>query len=412
MTSKNCKYFIHNLTDAYVRSLKAKHDMQITDKEIRGLHLRYSGTSGCKVFYLSYQIKHSTKQRNLKVGRFEEFSIKDIRYRALTYRQMVSDGRDPMQEQIDEAKKRAEELAKRRKIKELLQEYMEKYSKLHKKPSTSKSDQGMIDRHINPVLGEIFISDLDIPKLTDFYNNVAKKTSYSTANHNMALISNFWNWCERYKYLPLNSNPCRLVDKGKNKKIEYKLLDLAGYQRLFAAIEDGISGKSSYNIRAFRAIKILALTGCRHSEITELKKSELKLDSNLLALEDSKTGAKKVPLGAPAVAELRIALAESPSDSPFLFPATRLAKTGTGAIIDIRKAFHWALKRAGLPIMRVHDLRHSFATMATAMGENIHSIKEVLGHKYTTTTEIYAHVGNEQKINTANNVASKISAMA
>lgn len=412
MTSKNCKYFTKNLTDAFVRSIKAKHDMQITDKDIRGLHLRYSGTSGSKVFYLSYQIKRSTKQRNLRLGRYGEFSIQDIRYRALKYKQMVSDCRDPMQELIDEQKKRADDLAKRKKIKDLLVEYMEKYSKLHKKASTSKSDQGMIDRHINPILGDVYIGELDLPILIDFYQTVAKKTSFSTANHNIALISNFWNWCERYKYLPINTTPCRQIDKGKNKKIEYKLLDLAGYKRLFTAIDDGIAGKSSYHIRAFRAIKIIALTGCRHGEITELKKSELDLDNNLLALEDSKTGAKKVPLGAPAVAELRIALAESPKDSPYVFPATRLIKNGSGAIIDIRKAFHWALKRAELPIMRVHDLRHSFATMATAMGENIHSIKEVLGHKYTTTTEIYAHMGHEQKISTANNVASKILAMA
>lgn len=408
MTLPNCQYFRRNLTDIYVRSIKARTDLQITDKEIPGLHLRYSCRTGSKVFYLSYLIRHTTKQRNMRVGRYGDFSIKDIRYRATKFRQMVADGRDPMQELIDEQKQREEDLAKRRKVKDLLADYMEKYSKVHKKPATQKSDQGMIDRHINPALGDLYISDVDLPKLTDFYNAIAKKTSFSTANHNIALISNFWNWCERYKYLPINTNPCRQIEKGKNQKIEYKLLDLDGYKRLFDAIEAGIAGKSSYHIRAFRAIKVLALTGCRHGEITELEKAELDLDKSLLSLKDSKTGAKKVPLGEPAVAELRIALAESPKDSLYVFPATR----GTGAIIDLRKAFQWALKRAELPSMRVHDLRHSFATMATAMGENIHSIKEVLGHKYTTTTEIYAHMGNEQKINTANNVASKILAIA
>lgn len=411
MASVKCKYFIKNLTDTFVRSIKAKQNMQITDKDIRGLHLRYSSTTGGKVFYLNYRVRRSTKERNMKLGTYGEYSIQDIRYRAIKYKQMVMEGRDPMQEEIDDAKKREAELAKRRKIKDILIEYMEKYSKVNKKPSTSKSDQGIINRHINPALGDIYIGDLDLPILIDFYTALAKKTSYGNANHSLALISNFWNWCERYKYLPINTNPCKFIDKGKNKKIEYKLLNLEEYKKLFAAIEDGIDGKSTYHVRPFRAIKVLALTGCRHSEITQLKKSELDLDNNLLKLEDSKTGAKKVPLGEPAVAELRKALNESPSDSPFVFPATRLAKTGTGALVDIRKAFHWALHRAELPIMRVHDLRHSFATMATAMGENIHSIKEVLGHKYTTTTEIYAHMGNEQKITTANNVARKIIAI-
>ncbi|MFV0627291.1 MAG: Arm DNA-binding domain-containing protein [Alphaproteobacteria bacterium] len=86
----------------------------MTDKEIPGLHLRYSCRTGLKVFYLSYLIRHTTKQRNIRVGRYGDFSIKDIRYRAIKFRQMVSDGRDPMQELIDEQKQREEDLAKRR----------------------------------------------------------------------------------------------------------------------------------------------------------------------------------------------------------------------------------------------------------------------------------------------------------
>lgn len=111
-----------------------------------------------------------------------------------------------------------------------------------------------------------------------------------------------------------------------------------------------------------------------------------------------------MPLGDSAVQEIRKALLEGDDKSPYVFPATR----GDGAIIDLRKAFVWALNRAGLPHMRIHDLRHSFATMARELGEDVYAIKEELGHKYTSTTEIYTHTRAEQKIATANKVSNQI----
>lgn len=405
---KGCKYFKKTLTDCYVRTLTSKTDMQITDTQIHGLHLRYSGRTGKKVFYLSYILKYTGRQRNIRLGAFNEFSIKDIRYRALKYRQMVSDGLDPMYEQQEELKRQAMELRNRKTVAELLDEYWNKYIIVHKKPSSQKSDKGIIDKSVKPALGNIYISELDLPKLIDFYNTVRNRTSASTANHHIALVSTFWNWCEKYKYLPVNSNPCKLIEKGKNEKIEYAVLDEQGYRAFFNAVEQGINGQSQFNTRAFRAIKVIALTACRHSEITKLKKCELDLDNHRLALLDSKTKAKKVPLSQLAIQELRKALDESPADSEYVFPALRKSTATEHSELDLRKPFAWVLQTAKLPYMRIHDLRHSFASFATDMGEDIHAIKEVLGHKYTTTTEIYTHMRDTRKIETANKVVNRI----
>lgn len=404
----SCKYFKKTLTDYYVRSLISKTDMQITDTQIHGLHLRYSGRTGNKVFYLSYILKYTGRQRNIRLGSFNDFSVKDIRNRALKYRQMVSDGRDPMQEVQDELKRQEIEIRNRKTVAELLDEYWDKYITTNKKPSSQKSDKGIIEKSVKPALGKIYISELDLPKLIDFYNAVRKRTSASTANHHIALVSTFWNWCERYKYLPVNSNPCKLIEKGKNEKIEYAVLDEQGYRAFFNAVEQGINGQSQFNARAFRAIKVIALTACRHSEITKLKKCELDLDNHRLALLDSKTKAKKVPLSQLAIQELRKALDESPADSEYVFPPLRKSTTTEQSELDLRKPFAWVLKTANLPYMRIHDLRHSFASFATDMGEDIHAIKEVLGHKYTTTTEIYTHMRDTRKIETANKVVNRI----
>ena len=405
---KGCKYFRQSLTDYYVRSLKSKSDMQITDTQIPGLLLRYSASTGRKIFYLSYTLKYTRRQRNIRLGSYTDFSIKDIRYRALKYRQMVSDGRDPMQELQDERKRKEIELRNRKTVSELLDEFWDKYIVINKKRSSQRSDKGIIENSIRPALGKTFICELDLPTLIDFYNGVRKRTSASTANHHIALVSTFWNWCERYKYLPVNSNPCKLIEKGKNEKIEYAVLDEQGYRAFFDAVEQGINGHSQFSTRAFRAIKVIALTACRHSEITRLKKSELDLDNHRLNLEDSKTKAKKVPLGQLAIQELRKALDESPADSEYVFPALRQSTKVEHSELDLRKPFAWVLQTAKLPYMRIHDLRHSFASFATDMGEDIHAIKEVLGHKYTTTTEIYTHMRDTRKIETANKVVNRI----
>ena len=405
---KGCKYFRQSLTDYYVRSLKSKSDMQITDTQIHGLHLRYSASTGRKIFYLSYTLKYTRRQRNIRLGSYTDFSIKDIRYRALKYRQMVSDGRDPMQELQDETKRKEIELRNRKTVSELLDEFWDKYIVINKKRSSQRSDKGIIENSIKPTLGKTFICELDLPKLIDFYNDIRKRTSASTANHHIALVSTFWNWCERYKYLPVNSNPCKLIEKGKNAKIEYAVLDEQGYRAFFDAVEQGINGQSKFNTRAFRAIKVIALTACRHSEITKLKKSELDLDNHRLNLEDSKTKAKKVPLSQLAIQELQKALEESPADSKYVFPALRQSTKVEESELDLRKPFAWVLQTAKLPYMRIHDLRHSFASFATDMGEDIHAIKEVLGHKYTTTTEIYTHMRDTRKIETANKVVNRI----
>ena len=405
---KGCKYFRQSLTDYYVRSLKSKSDMQITDTQIHGLHLRYSASTGRKIFYLSYTLKYTRRQRNIRLGSYTDFSIKDIRYRALKYRQMVSDGRDPMQELQDETKRKEIELRNRKTVSELLDEFWDKYIVINKKRSSQRSDKGIIENSIKPTLGKTFICELDLPKLIDFYNDIRKRTSASTANHHIALVSTFWNWCERYKYLPVNSNPCKLIEKGKNKKIEYAVLDEQGYRAFFNAVEQGINGQSKFNTRAFRAIKVIALTACRHSEITKLKKSELDLNNHRLNLEDSKTKAKKVPLSQLAIQELQKALEESPADSKYVFPALRQSTKVEESELDLRKPFAWVLQTAKLPYMRIHDLRHSFASFATDMGEDIHAIKEVLGHKYTTTTEIYTHMRDTRKIETANKVVNRI----
>lgn len=397
-------YYKKVFADTWIRSLKADTILQISDTQIPGLYLRYYPSTKNITFYLGYMVRKTKTHRNLCLGKYGIFTLKEIRKRALDYRQQISEGQDPVMDLIAEQKRKEEERVKRIKITDLLDMYFEKHCKVYKKTSSQRSDVFII-KNIKAELGELFIADLDLPKLIDFYQKTADRTSFSTANHYIALISNFWNWCETYKYLPLNSNPCNKIPKGKNKKLVVKPLTLDEYKRLLDAIDDGFM-HSQYNPRMFRALKVLMLTGCRTTEITRLKKDCVDLDNGFIYLNESKNNEEKHPLGQPAIDELRIALQEAPADSDYVFPATR---GGPNALLDLRKAHEWALERAGLPKMRKHDFRHSFISIGTdTLGMPIQAVSKAIGHADIATTAIYSHISDKTRRETADKIALAI----
>lgn len=282
---------------------------------------------------------------------------------------------------------------------------MEKYSRVYKKPSTQYSDGKEYKSYIQPRFGNMCIKDIEEKDIVDAYTAWAKSTSFSTANKVLSLFSSMWDWCETYKYVPRGSNPCKYVKKGSNEKFKAVVLDLAGYKKLFNALDMGLD-RPDMTPRMFRALKILALTGCRCSEITDLERTEVALDEKMIHLKDSKTGARDVKLSDVAVEELRQAMEESANmDSIYVFPSVH---DKNKPISNVTKPFHWVLKQAGLPHMRIHDLRHSFITMGANLGENMNAMKDAAGHTKLTTTEMYTHAATTNTFRAVNHIADVI----
>jgi integrase len=142
------------------------------------------------------------------------------------------------------------------------------------------------------------------------------------------------------------------------------------------------------------------VTGCRKSEILGLRWDWVK--RRCLDLPDSKTGAKTVPLASVAL-EILAAL---PRTSDWVLPATR----GGGCLIGLDSAWLKVRQRAGLPGLRLHDLRHSFASSAVADGSNLFLVGKVLGHRHARTTEKYAHVADDPVLAVAERTGARIAA--
>ncbi len=391
------------LTPTFIKNLKSEKDMQITDGAISGLQLRYSHRTCKKRFYFWYRVIGSTRQRYMRLGNDELFSLDEIRAQVLDLKREVAMGKDPHMERREAARAMDERAAKQKKVKELAPIFINKHSKEHTRKSTYQLTDGYFRNHIVPIFGNTLADDINLEMLQDAYDKIKNYATISTADHVMRSMSVFLNWCEKHGYRTINTNPCRYIHKAKKPKFKPTLLDQNGYTKLLVALDDALIG-DRYAPQGVLAIKALMLTGCRCSEITDLEHNELDLANGYLRLNKRKTDFFDVPLAEPAIDVIREALSVCRSRK-YVFHSPKDTKR---PISDLRKVFSWALERAGLPHMRIHDLRHSFATMATTIGEDIRTLKDVLGHTTINTTEIYAHVSNSAARKVANNTANAI----
>ena len=179
-------------------------------------------------------------------------------------------------------------------------------------------------------------------------------------------------------------------------------MSAAELARLGQAFEEAArTGKLPIGIAALR---VLALTGCRKGEILNLRWEEVDFENACLRLPDSKTGRKVVPLGAAALAVLNdVPRFES---NPFV-----LAGEHTGTRYGgVERLWRWTRDRAGLPGVRIHDLRHSYAAMGAASGDSLLVIGAILGHANASTTKRYAHLTDHPVKAAADRIAGAINA--
>ena len=393
--------------DTWIKTLSSDKYLQISDGSIPGLYLRYSPVSKNISFYLIALIRMTGKQKNLFLGRLHDYeNVEQLKEKARCWRQTILDGANPLETQREIIKQQIIEESQKRKFDNTFQEYMEKYSSLYNKPRTVTSNWDKYRLYIKEIFGDMYIEDMQEEIVQDAYITWVKKTSFSTANKALSLLSSFWDWCESRKYLPRKSNVCCYVKKGSNEKYNPTVLDVDGYKKLFHWLDKGLANESKNHPRLFRVIKVLALTGCRCSEITDLLVEEVSLEEKKLHLKDSKTGARDVKLADAAVEELRKAIEETKDlGSKFVFPGL---KDINKPVANIVKPFDWALKQAGLPHMRIHDLRHSFITMGANLGENMNAMKDAAGHSRLATTEHYTHLADTQTFNAVNHITEAI----
>ena len=184
----------------------------------------------------------------------------------------------------------------------------------------------------------------------------------------------------------ITENPVRGVKRFRDRRNE-RFLDGSELQKLGAAlIAAEAAGENPY---AIAIIRLLVLTGARKGEIESLRWPEVDWQYSYLRLADSKTGQKLVMLNGAAIDVLQAVPRQNASD--FVFPASR----SDGYYEGTPKVWRRIRENAGLENVRIHDLRHSFASMAVSGGVSLPVIGALLGHKDSATTARYSHLQND-----------------
>jgi integrase len=200
------------------------------------------------------------------------------------------------------------------------------------------------------------------------------------------------------KLIPANpAKGVKLLKGGKRERFLSEA-ELAKIANALAVME----AEHRLSSTATAAIRLLLLSGCRKAEILALRWEWVDVERGCLRLPESKTGAKVVPLGAAAVK----LLAGLPRRGDYVLPAA----AGAGHYSGLQKDWERVRARAGLAGVRVHDLRHSFASFAVADGNSLYLIGKVLGHKQARTTEIYAHLADDPIRAVADRTSARIDA--
>lgn len=284
-----------------------------------------------------------------------------------------------------------------------------------KKVSTLATDKGRIERHIKPLMGRRKVRSITSADVRRFMQDVASgKTAADiktkprgraiveggkgAATRTIGLLGGLFSFAVEKGLRP--DNPVRGVKRFGDGSRE-RFLSAAELARLGDALIAAERENESPFVVA--AIRLLVLTGARKSEILTLQWKHVDTERSCLRLPDSKTGAKVIPLGAAALE----ALSGIPriENNPYVLPGS-----DGRHFVGLQKAWERIRERAGLEDVRLHDLRHSFASVAVSGGDSLYLVSKVLGHRQVSTTQRYAHLSDDPLRAVAGRTSSQIAA--
>ena len=396
------------LTKAVIDRADPKEpDYFLWDGELKGFGVKIA-KGGRKSYVCKYRVGsgRTAPTRRMTIGAHgSPWTIDQARAEARKILGRVANGDDPAKEKQD---------AKRQiTVAELCDLYVEQGCAT-KKPSTLVTDRGRIERHIKPLLGKKKVPDVTRADIKRFLQDVANgKTAndVKTGLHGRAIVRGGKGTATRTVGLLggifafafdcglINENPVRGVKRFPDRKGQ-RYLSQQELVALGKALRD--AAEAEENPYAIAVLKLLIFTGARKSEIETLKWSEIDFQSGYMRLADSKTGQKAVPLNAGALEVLNGLLRLNSSE--FVFPSNRGERHYQGT----PKVWKQIRAMASLDDVRLHDLRHSFASVAVSGGASLPIIGALLGHTNSATTQRYAHLSDDPVKSTSESVGAKI----
>ena len=380
---------IVKLTPILVRQARCPLDkgkLELTDSVSKGLLLELR-KSGGKTYYLRYTDTGGT-QRQHRLGNADLLSLADARKTALAVRKELALGRNPGEEK---------QLA--RTVPTLSQFTVEFYVPFIKTYKRSwKSDISYLKNHLLPDLGEKSLHQINKTDVLAMHRKM-NENGYApgTANRCLILLRYIFNLAIKWEVPGVVTNPARAVDLFENRDARETYLTQDQVRRLFVVL------KASENPMLANIIQMLLLTGARKREVLDAKWSSFNFERKQWLIPVTKSGKPRhVPLSDDVMRFLQTLRRDD--NCEWVFPNPKTGKP----YVSIFKAWDTARQLANMEEVRIHDLRHSYASFLVNAGRSIYEVQKLLGHTQIRTTQRYAHLSQETLLEATNIASSAI----
>ena len=403
------------ITKRVVDSLRPKpNEYTVWDAQLPGFGVRVR-PSGAMSYTVVYR---AGSGRGAPVRRFTIASVgrttpEKARKRAQAILGAVAHGGDPAGERTAERSTPT--------VAELADRFMVEHIEPKRKPGTTAFYRDILNRIVKPELGTAKADKVTRAAVTRVHSKL-RATPFQ-ANRTLAVVGSMYAFAARIGAVPEGTNPARKIDKFAEHRRE-RFLTGAELERLGKAIREAETKGIPWEVDEAKpkakhlpqaknrftkigpftaaAIRLLLFTGCRLREILHLRWEHVDLERGLLFLPDSKSGRKTVILNAPAMAVLtglkHIGSYVVPGDSPEKPRA------------DLKRPWEAVARRACLEGVRLHDLRHTYASFGAGGGLGLPIIGKLLGHTQASTTQRYAHLDNDPLRRAAESIGGRIKA--
>lgn len=364
MSQKLTKSVVANLP------LPAKGNRIYYDSEVKGFGVRITA-KGARAFILNYRTR-TGRERRYTIGSYPDWSVSAAREEAGELKKRIDVGDDPMAEvEADRHAKTVADLCAR-----FEDEHLSK-----NRPSTARDYRAMIRREVLPEWKHRKVAEITYSDVDGIHRKITKRGAPYHANRVLALLSKMFNLSIKWGWR--TDNPCKGVERNPEQKRERYLsgAELASLTKALAEYEDQ---------QAANIVRLLLLTGARRGEVMSARWADFDLEKGVWTKPGATTKQKtthRVPLSAPAIQLLTELRNVAPADAEYVFPS----RVG-GHRVEVKKEWAQLCKMAGIENARLHDLRHTYASVLASAGLSLPVIGALLGHTQPQTTARYAHL--------------------
>ena len=378
-----------NLSQVFVKRVVCeigKSKQEFYDNEIKGFFLEVRANKS-KTYFLKAIV--DKKRVTKKIGDANVMDIKSARVKALKLKRAVEEGKDIV---IGRSSKNKSSILT---LEAFYEEYYIPYIKMHIK--SYETNISVFKNHILPKFRNSAMNDITKKDIMQLHTNMVqkKKLAPATANKVLIFISHAFNVAMQLEIKGIEVNPASKIKPYLLNNARERYLTKDEATRLIDAIN-----QTEQNIHLKYIIPMLILTGARRGEVLKAKHEDFNLNQLCWTIPTSKSGKKRVLPITPQLLELYKSIPKD--DTPYLFASAKSKKP----YVTIYVSWNSARTRAGLKDVRMHDLRHSFASALVNSGRSLYEVQTLLGHSTSTMTQRYAHLSNESLMSAASCASS------